>query len=135
MKVSELRIEVSKVNFRYENGTYTVTDIGRMFNDEPYSVEIMDSNGMFVSVGIEDLEPIPLTEDVLVKCGFEKAGNHYYKKSIGEYLELAWHFLSDNSICLQTKGSGSKERTHVVHLHQLQNLYFALAGKELNVEL
>ena len=111
--------------------------IGNLITHDVYNHERLEKqieNGDHIDQAIRlRAEPIPLTEEWLVKFGFEKAGNSYYKKSIGEYLELSWHFLHDNTLCIQTKGSGFKEPTHVVYVHQLQNLFNALTDEELTL--
>ena len=71
-----------------------------------------------------DIEPIPLTEEWLLKFGFEKTSLHYLKKdgiiiqSEDNYFEC---FLGSIVVKLQW-------------LHQLQNLYFALTGEELKIK-
>lgn len=80
------------------------------------------------------LLPIPLTPEVLEKCGFEKEGEEvfwiYYKcpKWDMAATKASWHkkenYLRLDYIYLQLK-----------HLHQLQNLYFDLTGSELEINL
>ena len=84
---------------------------------------------------IQYLEPIPLTEEWLEKFGFKKHkwimfdgftwlpfGNRrfeiFYEKKYGFYHEF-YH------------GRG---RNIIKYVHQLQNLYFALTGKELELK-
>lgn len=75
-----------------------------------------------------DLEPIPLTEEILLKCGFEEDANLFhnnialYKNGVGGFNYNANYFEHDNLISVD-------------YLHQLQNLYFALTGEELKIEL
>jgi len=76
----------------------------------------------------ESIKPIPLTPEILEKCGFEKSTDHY-----GGYLspkfDLAAIRIKDNN----TWFNGCWE-TKVEHLHQLQNLYLALTGEELEIK-
>jgi hypothetical protein len=72
-----------------------------------------------------DREPIPLTEEILLKCGFVCDGDYYVN---GNWLiefdeENMSEFLIDNTAIV------------IKHLHQLQNLYFALTGEDLNGKL
>ena len=74
-------------------------------------------------------KPIPLTEQWLLKFGFEK--------------DFANDGFKFNNLILD-----SEERLHIIdrsrygiiisrcvkHVHQLQNLYFALTGKELEIK-
>lgn len=73
------------------------------------------------------LNPIPLTEEILLKCG--------------SCLDRAYYILTPVEMRYSYK---RKEfcvffNTEVIccikYLHQLQNLYFALTGKELEVKL
>lgn len=81
--------------------------------------------------GSELIEPIPLTPEVLLKCGWEDKG--YYQNG-----RFRASFLNDGSlkISLPTNGDDSGIMryyfdTYPKYLHQLQNLYFALTQTEL----
>lgn len=84
---------------------------------------------------VSEFEYIPLTEEILLKCGFEKKAG---KTSIFE--------LGIIRIWLGSKGVGiayliTKDNSalyipnQVQHLHQLQNLLFTLTGRELDIKL
>jgi hypothetical protein len=70
-------------------------------------------------------EPIPLTEEWVLRLGFEKVDNHDYKFNnyvvdlygIRPYFGESWQDY----------------RTPIDYVHQLQNLYFALTGTELKL--
>jgi len=66
----------------------------------------------------KDLEPIPLTEEWLLKFGFKKLGGYYM---LNEFTFNEGTFLWNN-FCISTS---------IQHVHSLQNLYFALTGDEL----
>lgn len=74
------------------------------------------------------MRPIPLTEDILVKCGFEcfefdnGQPNQYRFKS-------RLIVIRDNVFI--DYGSSVK----ILYLHQLQNLYFTLTNEELSINL
>jgi hypothetical protein len=91
-------------------------------------VKIEGSRSSFIVGGEAPcLTPIPLTEEWLVRFGFEKSAfneNVYSNKSIIlDKRKLGW-LLCDNSI---------DNLKHIEHVHQLQNLYFALTGEELTL--
>jgi hypothetical protein len=74
--------------------------------------------------------PIPLTEEWLLKLGFEKMefnhSNSYHLDLVFcgivyNYEGIIEMHLQEDEICLN----------HIKHVHQLQNLYFALTGEEL----
>lgn len=79
-------------------------------------------------------EPIPLTPEILEKAGFELLpGGHHY--AYGEnplthdYMIVVKYSVIINGFFYQNG------HFHIKHLHQLQNLYFALTGQELEIEL
>lgn len=84
---------------------------------------------------------IPITEKLLLEFGFEEK-NYDYTISISECelvkLMLIPHdeFPSESSVCvIQSNEDDNEEETvflsDIKYVHQLQNLYFALTGKEL----
>lgn len=80
---------------------------------------------------LSNIHPIPLTEEMLLKCGFEHNYNAYYgPKNNKEFnLKIAEH---DGVYQIAITAYFILE---VKFIHQLQNLYFVLTGKELEVNL
>jgi len=82
---------------------------------------------------IEDsFTPIPLTEEWLLKFGFEK--NDW--KEIGKLFYYGW--AKDSFLIESTRDNtffclDGKPETVIKYVHQLQNLYFALTGEELKI--
>lgn len=101
----------------------------------------------------EDVVPIPLTENILQKCGFRKMFNHIVRIDDKEYITLVKDtdllgskFRTVVQISLSAKGMTTTyfEQTEKMslmtavkfgnlYLHQLQNLYYALTGEELKI--
>lgn len=80
-------------------------------------------------IEIEEFEPIPLTEEILLKCGFEHSiaglfGNNYMLNSVSIQLKTLGAYIL---VCYP--------KCEIKYLHQLQNLYFALTGQELEINL
>jgi len=79
-----------------------------------------------------ELHPIPLTEEILLKCGFK-----YYKESNSYELDCGFSvpiwgkYDSENNLHVSCDEIGIE----IHYLHQLQNLYFALTGQELEINL
>ena len=157
MKASELRIgnwvkltkeftDLASVPYRYNTVKVTYIKDGFAEKMESY-IEGLDylilwerfnpfeeDTGYTLSgCGIPYIEPIPLTEEWLLKFGyncsndvFEKNNKNYFLGNeeywIQEHTEVNdfVFFGYDNSISVSIK-----------HVHQLQNLYFALTGEEL----
>jgi hypothetical protein len=79
------------------------------------------------------LEPIPLTEDWLLKFGFEKITHavRSYSYHICDKNERYWFFRISGQFGTITREITCVLSYEIKHVHQLQNLYFALTGKEL----
>ena len=125
MKANELRIgnlvkwhDVSKVlELHSEKNTF----------DNVY-IECEES---FEWTEYNKLEPIPLTEEWLLKLGFFKRNgeNRFELKNIGVV-------LLENNCCVDMYDSYNEiisSLTLIQYVHQLQNLYFGLTGAELTV--
>jgi len=109
-------------------------------SEEPeiISVDLIDSiesticgNGLN-NVQLSHLSPIQLTPEILENCGFnrltEKSYNGY-KASIYSRSDIAMSFYLDDGILTW----GLFPPLKIQYLHQFQNLYFSLTGKELDV--
>ena len=77
----------------------------------------------------EDLIPIPLTEEWLIKFGFIKDGKEF-NKWCGDY---EYSFSFEYGFVFGQLVDYSHE-IKIKHVHQLQNLYFALTGEELTIK-
>jgi len=117
MEAQELRIG-NWIQFRHTETPVRITlgDFVREYNDEH----------------LEDYEPIPLTEEWLTRFGFEQhhddcSNGVMYIKDIFSEQPKTWG-VYPNEV-----GSGIviKDSIKLEHVHQLQNLYFALTGEEL----
>lgn len=115
--------------------------VDSIFQDTVY-LEFEGNEGDVWEQDIKDLVPIPLTEDVLLKCGFKvgkdkvaimlndpsthlvlmKIGTHWYPQ-----IEQTGEFISDgvNTVCLN----------FIDYVHEAQNLFKCLTKTELIVEL
>lgn len=83
--------------------------------------------------------PIPLAEEWLVKFGFEKVSSHF---EIGEDIRRYALYINStgNGFTCQLLRTFNGVHTitnfatDMLYVHQLQNLYFALTGKELTIK-
>ncbi len=100
---------------------------------EPFEDDVAKMGTNFKQ--LEELEPIMLTADILVKAGFtEKGGileSKHFEKSDLQLTQAGKHFNRVLVSKLNTTGSDLP----INSVHQLQNLYFALTGEELEVTL
>ena len=84
-------------------------------------------NGIVCSVN--DLISIPLTEEWLIKFGFKKTWFGYENISTGIEIEPLEN--EDYTICINANEYHIGE--NFKYVHQLQNIYFALTNKELEL--
>jgi hypothetical protein len=96
---------------------------------------------------IEDVSPIPLTAEVLLKCGFDtwdrKLSTEYSKEVGNDGFKFKFiHNKEYNSNQLFLIGNGAYDdlgetdlTENCKYLNQLQNLYYALTGTELEIKL
>ena len=107
MKASELRIG----NFYNQFGNITEVDwsVLKDLKDAP----------------IDQLwcKPIPLTEEWLLKFGFDKIDFQFIKNGIKLFPIRDLYYRGNFPI-----------KSDIKYVHQLQNLYFALTGEELTIK-
>jgi hypothetical protein len=112
-------------------------------------VDKLDERGEYdevCQIDIEDLrildrfdspeyKPIPLSEEWLLKLGFKDCPGYSQR---GTYFELDDIFicLTDFSVSLIADDPycAHKVKQKIEYVHQLQNLYSALTGKELEIK-
>lgn len=127
MKATELRI-----------GNYLNTKDGKLAIVEKITKDdFIAYSGMITKL---PLSPIPLTEEWLLKLGFEEFTNKWFNikyftdcRDTSEMFLISYNITSgrlsisdpyeDNCLIYASKVLN--------HVHQLQNLYFALTGEEL----
>lgn len=82
----------------------------------------------------EDIFPIPLTEEWLVKFGFTKSRYNKNIFEIGQVYELRPHTEEIGFFEFGWVNDESGYIASVQYVHQLQNLYFSLTGEELEIQ-
>ena len=93
-----------------------------------------------------DINPIPLTEEWLLKFSFKKwdiKGDWVFEKVIFKDFSIEQKMIicSSGTCSLEEKENHPEVevekfiiREDIIYVHQLQNLYFALTGQELEYE-
>lgn len=106
--------------------------IGNILKDSNGKEYAVSGHGIYSLTVIENGDlcannfmPIPLSEEWLLKLGFEKSGSTYSKREL--YFNMA---VSNNNVIWKFTHTYPRQR-EIYFVHQLQNLYFALAGEEL----
>lgn len=92
-------------------------DITRMVTDQKYHISLIE------------IKPILLTRDLLVDCGFSP------RRKDGCFLKIPntnlTFYYNEGVISIEDNDWLEEKLQNINHLHQLQNLYFALTGEEL----
>lgn len=148
MKANELRIgnwvecrnKFIRVKSIYDQGINLELESGY------YGGVVENYDGYFENewFGGAVINPIPLIPEILEKCGFVKSKSdkddnedHYvYGNQVANNFSL--YFDTDHWEIAQEWNDSRVYFyfwNHIKRLHQLQNLYFALTGEELNIEL
>ena len=129
MKANELRIG-NWVKIQSHNQYARIIEIksGRPDNRDFVRISSPNLDTQF-AVEISQLNPIPLTEEILLKAGFEKDTGEFYlykdttvRKTY--YSDDFWRFIFKQQRIKDIK-----------YLHDLQNLIFALTGEEIKIDL
>jgi hypothetical protein len=120
MKATELRIG----NYIYGNMNEIciVTELGNVLNPNLVSYREVSN---IKAWGQNRQKPIPLTEEWLLKFGFEKEGGWFKKKRLLLFNIRNMYF---------TTPSRDIVSVDVTTVNQLQTLYFALTGEELTLK-
>ena len=82
-------------------------------------------------VDIDRLSGIPLTEEWLLKLGFEKRGI-IYEKFVHELENLFIGKLTDYGFAYYVDKNDSQPLVYVKYVHPLQNLFYSLTNQELS---
>ena len=87
---------------------------------------------------VENCTPIPLTEEILLKCGFETESKYDDFKLNGVNIQscsMRCKTLERFSFYLKLGDENDELNNKIDYLHELQNLYYALTKKELDIKL
>jgi len=133
IQANELKIG----NLVYYNGNHKEVGIVTSLQPKFYPKYCETSKDIFIGLNqrhdivynVKDIQPIPLTEEWLLKCGFERVENNW-KVLDNIVFKLSWERLAGLVLALENE---SIFLAHINYLHQLQNLYFALTGEELQI--
>lgn len=122
ISVNELRVgniisDISDINYK----VYRIGDV----------IHVNKENG---HLKYSQTKPIPLTKEWLINFGFEKINENEYeiKRALcGHSFKLSEYGFSDNNLDGFYFDCGHPYDSLIKSVHQLQNIYFALTGKEL----
>ena len=147
MDIKELRIgNIVKIDDEYLGPIEgKVTSL-----NEKAEVELLLSvnkgNIRYFRCGSDDTFPILVTEELLLKNGFKKGMNGYFAyREHNDELSISFSqnytFIEYANFCFnpedvtETNYGSSLEFPNTLHLHTLQNIWYLLTGKELEIKL
>ena len=120
MEAKELRI-TNLVKYKGFECAVTAIDLVDIrisrFKDEKKQSSVISIVNVY-----DDLKPIPLTEEWLLKFGFDNLGAYGWGIS---YFHIRFRNIHKFYFPIENR------IVRIEYVHQLQNLYFALTGKEL----
>lgn len=147
MKPQELSIgNIVEVNhFEYGDMFASVTSINDVGDlclhllDERFTKEEYECT-------MNEVVPIPITDELLLKIGFKKKRDGYlhYSDHNDEFsikFDLGYAFIEYANLCFnpedvtETNYGSSLEFSNTLHLHTLQNIWHLVTGKELEIKL
>ena len=132
MKAQELRIG-NYVNTSERSGNiYQICRQGivRTINNGSCNITPNGCSSPVVTVKLKNIEPIPLTEEWLMKFGFRTHDHHDYFIDISPASDFrAWLSVFQGNGFFYIDAFDIKFK----YVHQLQNLFFALTGEELTI--
>jgi len=96
------------------------------FNEDKTVVFFSDGHKWGMGEYLKDCEPVVLTSEILLACGFENKirGNYYHKEFTKLYVNI------DNSIAIHF-GNKNGILKLIDYLHELQNIFWILTNQEL----
>lgn len=140
MEANELRIK-NLVNYDEDNTVFEVIEISES------GIKVKDSEEE-TWIELDQFSGIPLTEEWLLKFGFKKQddGWFYPNNNFRNQLRIClpdggewWNYsLGYNDFPKRKEDEQPVQEWLVIklfkHVHQLQNLYYALTGEELTIK-
>lgn len=110
---------------------YKITEVGYSEIEYPrYEASGISTESVFRTY-VDNLNPIPISEELLLRCGFSEENDNFYRADLGNIVFNQYGYY----IQLKECSSETIRVIKITSLHKLQNIYFALTGKELEVNL
>jgi hypothetical protein len=134
IKENELRIGNLVMDFEDSQKYHPIECIYLNMHDK-YWVSYRNNS---IKCSVESLEPIPLTEEWLLKMGFDISNSSGYNiKNNGIEIDVWFNddgLINDIQISSTNISGAYPNIKHFQYVHQLQNLYWCLCGEELKLD-
>lgn len=106
-----------------------------------FHIDEDDDRGRINYIGVNNYQPVELTPEILEAAGFGYNGNDkcfgYVNETEEILIELGDYYEDDGRAVFYYNLPDTDNSTCIAYckyLHQLQNLYFALTGQELQID-
>ncbi|HET6225433.1 MAG TPA: hypothetical protein VFF27_04075 [Bacteroidia bacterium] len=142
IKATELRIG-NHIRYNPNGGFGDVIELHTIGKHTAYGRNL-DNQLINLKIDLDRwIDPIPLTPEILEGCGFEGDIIDNFRLQVGaDYTQgcLIFYISPKRNNIQISYGLGGDKSSYIYlpipkSLHQLQNLYFALTGQELNINL
>ena len=127
MEAKEKQYRIGNL-IKYDGRVFEIDSIAKEFptlNTEEFGIGVVDWN---------NIKPIPLTKQLLLKCGFKHVHTGWFE--INSFGSEFMHFnvCASGAVSVDNGGDSEIVIADLKFIHQLQNLYFAITGKELELK-
>ena len=132
-------------NYVTNNSGFTMYVVG--IYEDTILLNFEGNKGEILDVKEKDLISIPITENRLLKCGFKKEPNlddtaefiigdfsiqrETYRNQKGKFKNEFRYWIQH----INENGIRKQIAIEIKYLHQLQNLFWCLSGKELEINI
>ncbi len=129
---NELRVDNYVAHSDHPGDYFTIRGVCK---DRVHPIELIDNSGYAIKEDdLSKIMPIPITPELLEKCGFTKMGSSVYTDV--ECYELDGYFMAGGQLHKFINNNTSVFlNIKIKFLHQIQNIFFALRNKELTINL
>ncbi len=106
----------------------------KTIQSDTVNYESIHGETLYSPIALKYCEPIPLTEEWLLKFGFEKPQfNNYLQKDFNLFT-VYWYPKGEGFYFHDARDLNCTIDPLLKYVHQVQNLYFALTGKEIIIK-
>lgn len=92
------------------------------------------STPQYIEVKYSDISPIPITEELLVKCGCSPVPSSYEFAKTTDYTHGLFYIDMANQV-IKIRGIGEMDFSRIEHLHSFQNIVLDFTNQELTIEI
>ena len=130
MKATELRMGnyIYDRDIDFSKGGDRLVSYSKVFAISISTIDIEHDGHFTDGIPVDTIRPIPLTKEWLAKFGYKQVNE------LGDGA-TAWEKRKSRFLYFKDRGVKIAGSSHVElkYVHQLQNLYFALTGNEIDV--